>query len=91
MRSIIAAALILFSVITQAKSWETENVSGGKIILTDRECNGYQNLREAYAISATGEVLEACWALIDNKIHVAYRIGEKRVYDPAIFTKVEMY
>lgn len=91
MRKLIAAALILISTTAAAETWETENKAGGRIVLTDRQCRDYKQLREAYAISSTGETLEACWALMDGFVHVAYRHGEKRVYDPAIFTKVQMY
>ena len=91
MKKLIAVALILFSTLAAAESWETRNEAGGRIVITDRPCRDYKQLKEAYAISSTGETLEACWAWIDGFVHVAYRHGEKRIYDPAIFTKVQMY
>lgn len=91
MKKIIAAALIFVSTYAAAESWETENKAGGRIVLTDRPCKDYKYLKEAYAISPAGETLEACWAWMDGFVHVAYRHGEKRIYDPAIFTKVQMY
>lgn len=91
MKKLIAVTLILFSLAANAKSFYTENKAGGRIVLTDRQCDGFPQLRVAYAISPEGVTLEGCWAILDGMIHVAYLHGDKRVYEPSIFTEMKTY
>lgn len=91
MKTLIAFMLMAASFNAAAETWVTKSESGGEIVLTDRPCAKYKSLRVAYARNPDGSTIEGCWTYMDHYVHVAYYIGEKRVYDPAIFTKMETY
>ena len=81
-----------FTLPCYAKTFETSNTGGGKIVLTDRECQGFAPLKKAYAYISSGLTVEGCWGYIDNKVHVYYpELKEKRIYNPSEFTEIPTY
>lgn len=91
MKTLIALMLMAASFNAAAETWTAKSESGGEIVLTDRQCPKHKALRVAYARNPDGSTIEGCWTYMDSYVHVAYYIGEKRVYDPALFTKAETY
>jgi len=91
MKTLIAFMLMAASLNAAAETWAAKNEAGGEIVLTDRPCPKYKSLRVAYARGVDGVTVEGCWTYMDHYVHVAYYHGEKRVYDPTIFTKMETY
>jgi len=91
MKTLIALMLMAASLNASADTWIAKSESGGDIVLTDRPCQKYKTLRVAYARNTDGSTIEGCWTYMDHYVHVAYFIGEKRVYDPALFVKSETY
>lgn len=82
----------MFVNVCYAKTYEMNNNAGGKIVLTDRDCKGYEPLKQAYAYHQSGTVFDGCWGYIDKKIHVYYpSVDEKRIYNPSDFREVIMY
>lgn len=70
------------------------NDAGGEIVLTGRECTlgskRYPSLREAYTVHPNGSMIEGCWTMLDDAIHVVWRTRgseERRVYPAASFTR----
>lgn len=91
-RLIAACLASILSATCYAKSYETSNTGGGKIVLTDRTCEGFEPLKKAYAYNSSGVTLDGCWGYIDNKIHVYYpQVREKRIYNPSEFTETPTY
>jgi hypothetical protein len=79
---ISALLLLMLSGQAQADSWEQTNTSGGRIVLTDRQCDEgkYKNLLEAYAYTSTGTMEQGCWGPLDGKVHISWNQGKRSVY-----------
>lgn len=91
MKRLIAGIIIsVVAVTAHAQTWEMNNQSGGKIVLTSRDCYEYPNkgLRSGYAYSKGGKTLSFCWAIIDNKVKALYKNGDEYTYDPMHFQRV---
>ena len=71
----------------RAEAWSTPNQAGGKIVITDRKCQYFTHLSEAYTYTAEGEVIKSCWTVVDGAIHVVYYNGQTRVYSISLFSK----
>lgn len=79
-------ALALISGIAQADTWVMPNNGGGQVVLTDRVCEGYKSLHQAYTY--TDKVyLSGCWTVMDGKVHIAWDKNQgRRVYELENFT-----
>lgn len=84
MKAAIAIALAIIASNAVADSWSLPNTGGGEIVITNRPCKGYKNLLAAYAYTGRAYI-DACWTIIDNKVHVVFEDGERRVYEVAEF------
>lgn len=91
MKILIGTLLLAASVTAQAQTWQMNNQSNGKIVLTTRDCPEYPNkgLRSGYAYGQGGKTLSFCWAIVDGMIKALYRNGDEYTYNPNAFTKVE--
>lgn len=91
MRKILFAILLAGSFSVHAQTWQMNNQSNGKIVLTSRDCPEYpkKGLRSGYAYGQGGKTLSFCWAIIDGMIKALYRNGDEYTYNPNAFTKVE--
>ncbi len=72
--------LAIVSNMAQADTWVMPNNGGGQIVITDRPCQGYKSLYEAYTYSNSG-YWTGCWGLVDGKVHIAWHKGDRRVYE----------
>lgn len=91
MKRLIAGIIItVSSIAAHAQTWEMNNQSGGKIVLTSRDCPEYPNkgLRSGYAYGKGGKTLSFCWAFFDGKVKALYKNGDEYTYDPMHFEKV---
>jgi hypothetical protein len=63
-----------------ADSWAMPNQSGGEIVVTDKPCPGYKNLRHAYTYTPSGKALNGCWYLDDTMIKLVWDDGTTYAY-----------
>lgn len=80
-------ALILALLVSPAyaQTFKMPNDGGGEIVLKIDPCPGYPALFTAYAYGSSGKVVNGCWQVFDDLVHVVYEGGEKRVYPPNAF------
>lgn len=86
---LLAAALATAALSAQAKDlWVSPTTAGGEIVLTpDRVSGCGESLYWMYIVTADNEMLSGCWALVNDKVMVRFDSGDRRVYEPAGFTK----
>ena len=70
-----------------ADSWAIVNKNGGEIVITDRVCKGYKNLRFGYSYAEAGKTLNGCWTIIDDRVHFIYDDGTVYTYPVSSFYK----
>ena len=80
MKRLLIVVLAVLSLSANADSWVMANNGGGQVVLTDRLCKGYKHVYYAYTHTPRF-YMDACWALMDGKVHVVYENGERRVYE----------
>ena len=74
-------ALALVSGNALADTWVMPNEGGGQIVISDRLCQGYKHIYQAYAYTNKGYI-EGCWALMDGKVHIVWEKNQgRRVYE----------
>jgi len=85
MKKLFIALMLVCSAASAASAdtWlELKNSDGGVIVFTSTETkNCGAILKWAYAIAQDGTAYYGCWTYMNNKIHVVYDSGERRVYD----------
>lgn len=84
-RLILIAALVAAP--AMAESWAINNKNGGEIVITDRPCTGYKNLRFGYSYSDTGKTFTGCWTLIEDRVYFVYDDGTSYTYPASSFYK----
>ena len=89
MKGLLAVLLAGLSLSAYADSWAIHNKGGGEIIITDRECPGYPELRMAYTYLKNGQITEGCWTIFDNRIQVAWKDGTRYTYPINAFYQKE--
>ena len=93
MKTLLAAALLAASITAEAGVLVAGNKSGGKIVLTTRDCivrdKHYENLASMYAITPDGALDRGCWYYVDKLVHVVYEDGEERAYELHLFNYQE--
>jgi len=83
---IIALALVASS--AQAEVYFAgRNSGGGEIILTTVKTNNCDGMLSMYATLPDGTVIYGCWLYYNDKVHVKYFSGDRRVYEPTDFVK----
>ena len=87
MKGLLAVLLAGLSISVLADSYATPNKNGGEIVITDKPCKGYKNLRYAYSYSDTGKTFSGCWSLIDDRVHLIYDDGTVYTYSAESFYK----
>ena len=80
MKRLLAILFATLSLSANADSWAIRNKSGGEIIITDRECPGYPELKRAYTYQDNGKIDEGCWTIFDNRVQVAWKNGSRYTY-----------
>lgn len=84
-KAFIFIAAVLPCVAAAQVRYEATNTGGGKIILTERECPKMKGLLHMYSVSVGGGMIEGCWTLMDDRVHVAWYDGDRTSYDPGVF------
>lgn len=87
MKALLAVLLASISITALADSYAMPNKNGGEIVITDRACKGYKNLRFAYSYSDTGKTFNGCWTIIDDRVHLIYDDGTVYTYPASGFYK----
>lgn len=87
MKGLLAVLFAGLSLSAWADSWAIINKNGGEIVITDRACKGYKNLRYAYSYSDTGKTFGGCWTIIDDRVHLIYDDGTVYTYPVSSFYK----
>lgn len=83
-------ALALIAGAAQAQTFVASNNGGGKIVLKmDEKCKRSDKLFLVYTFSESGSTLEGCWAYIDNLVHVIWEDGDKSIFPPSIFERID--
>ena len=80
MKKLALALLLVASAVRAEPYLSATNQGGGEIILTTYTVASCDGLKAMYAMLPTGVVYHGCWAYINEKIHVRYEDGERRVY-----------
>lgn len=90
MKYLILTAALVAPLAAAEVYFVTPNEGGGEIVLTEvkvAQCG--ETLRVAYAQLPGGDVLYGCWGFMQDKVHVRYMDGQRRVYDPKGFAMKE--
>ena len=85
MKKLLLVLLLACSAVRAEPYLSAANEGGGEIILTiftPASCDG---LKAMYAMLPSGVVFHGCWAYFNDKIHVRFEDGSRRVYDPSYF------
>ena len=81
MKKLLIGLVVLISGSALADTWVMPNEGGGQIVISDRLCQGYKHIYQAYAYTNKGYI-EGCWALMDNKVHIVWEKNNgRRVYE----------
>jgi hypothetical protein len=60
----------------------TPTEAGGEIVLTNTKTNNCgDSLMFMYVVKSNQSVVYGCWAYINDKVHVRYEDGTRKVYD----------
>jgi hypothetical protein len=75
-------ALLLCANAYAGEYFVTPTEAGGEIVLTLQKASTCgDSLYFMYVIKSDQSVVYGCWAYINNKIHVRYDDGNRKVYD----------
>lgn len=75
-------ALLLCANAHAGEYFVTPTEAGGEIVLTNtKTTNCGDSLMFMYVVMADQSVVYGCWAYINDKIHVRYDNGNRKVYD----------
>jgi hypothetical protein len=85
MKKLVLALLLLCSAVRAEPYLSAANEGGGEIILTSFTPASCSGLKAMYAMLPSGVVFHGCWAYLNDKIHVSFEDGSRRVYDPSYF------
>lgn len=85
MRALILLAALLAGTAQAEVIASSENIAGGKILLTDGKGNCAQG-RFVMATTKTGEYFTGCWSTYDDQVFVVYADGATRLYPMEGFT-----
>jgi hypothetical protein len=80
MKKLLLVLLLAFSSVRAEPYLSATNEGGGEIILTTFTPTSCDGLKAMYSMLPSGVVYHGCWAYINEKIHVKYEDGERRVY-----------
>lgn len=80
MKKIALALLLVCSSVRAELYLSAKNEGGGEIVLTTYTVASCEGLKAMYAMLPSGKTYYGCWAYVNDKIHVRYEDGERRVY-----------
>lgn len=80
MKALLAVLLASISITALADSYAMPNKAGGEIVITTRECPKEKRLLRAYNYESGGKVMEGCWTVLDERVHVVWSDGTRYTY-----------
>lgn len=80
MKALLAVLLASISITALADSWAMPNKAGGEIIITTRDCPKQKGLLRAYNYGSGGKLMEGCWTVLDERVHVIWEDGSRYTY-----------
>lgn len=80
MKKLALVLLLVASAVRAEPYLSARNEGGGEIVLTTYLTASCDGLKAMYSMLPNGTVYHGCWAYINEKIHVKYEDGERRVY-----------
>lgn len=80
MKKLLLVLLLAYSSVRAEPYLSAANEGGGEIILTTYTVASCDGLKAMYSMLPSGVVYHGCWVYINEKIHVKYEDGERRVY-----------
>jgi hypothetical protein len=87
MKKLLLVLLLACSAVRAQPYLSAKNEGGGEIVLTSYTVSTCaEGLKAMYTMLPTGRVYHGCWAYINEKAHVKYDDGERRVYPIEYFT-----
>jgi hypothetical protein len=90
MKKLLLALMLVSSVVhAQEEWWESENESGGKIVLLPYKCSRAESttMRRMYSAHKNGKTWWGCWNFWADQVHVVYDEGQSYTYDPTLFVR----
>jgi hypothetical protein len=91
MKKLLFGVLLAMSFSVSAQTWSASNEGGGEIVLTLRQdkCKRYgSHLVDGYSYVSNGQVVDFCWAVVDDMIRVVYlHNSSMRIYKPELFSR----
>jgi hypothetical protein len=91
MKKLLIALLLVAGVAhAQEEWWESENESGGKIVLLSYDCTSRpeaKTLKRMYAAHKNGQTYWGCWNFWSDMVHVVYDDGKSYTYNPEWFVR----
>lgn len=81
MKKLVLALLLCASAVHADPYLSAKNEGGGEIVLTSYATSTCgEGLKAMYAMLPNGTVYHGCWAYINEKAHVRYEDGSRKVY-----------
>lgn len=88
MKKLLITLLLASGLANAAEYYVSPTELGGRIVLTFEKSDWCdKNLFIAYVEMTDQNVVYGCWAFVNEKIHVRYNDGNRRVYNPLGFKK----
>lgn len=91
MKKLLIALLLISSSAHAEEWWESDNESGGKIVLLDLPCTSRpeaKTMKRMYAAHKNGMTLWGCWNYWSGAVHVVYDTdGASYTYNPELFVR----
>lgn len=87
MKKFILALAMLCGSVNATEYWTKPTEAGGRIVLTFTKTESCGSLFFMYIEKSTQEVDYGCWTVINERIHVRYDSGVRRIYTPDDWVK----
>ncbi len=82
MRKLVFTLLLLVGPAHAEEWFETPTKAGGRIVLTFQTADWCpKNFFIAYIETTQQDAVYGCWAGVNNRIHVRYNDGTRKIYD----------
>ena len=90
MNKLLIALLLVTGVAHAEEWWESDNESGGKIVLLNAPCTPRPDattMKRMYAVHKKGMTYWGCWNFFSGQVHVLYDDNLSYTYDPELFVR----
>jgi hypothetical protein len=91
MNKLLITLMLVSGFAQAAEEWfESENESGGKIVLLNNVCENRpeaKTLKRMYSAHKNGQTYWGCWNYWADQVHVVYDDGKSYTYNPEWFVR----